>query len=124
MSFSFEGYAICLIEVYYNDLETPSLVKNITWGGYNNSDYIFPILPTYGENLLAITNESELKSDASYILALDNINFDDFNEIAGRECYETENTNFYNRVVLCPPVGSPTPGRPELEHDPFFLRPV
>lgn len=63
------GYGKALIEYYYNDSPTPAKSRTITWGGYNESGYIFKDSPG-GLNLLAFNYDSTIKSETNYIIGI------------------------------------------------------
>lgn len=66
----FFGYGEAVVEFYYNESETPSNVKSITWGGYNDSDFYFFNDFDGWTNLLACPNNFVLESGADYSIEL------------------------------------------------------
>ena len=56
-----------LVEYYYNDSEILLKSKIITWGGYNESGYVFQN-SIMGLNLLTIDSGSTIKNETNYVI--------------------------------------------------------
>lgn len=63
------GYGKALIEYYYNESTTASKSRTVTWGGYNESGYIFKDSPG-GLNLLAFDFDSTIKNETNYVIGV------------------------------------------------------
>lgn len=70
----FEGYGVASLQIFFNDVEVTTLAKNITWGGYNDSDFYFEEMNRYGKNILTLPDNSELFSDSVYCVSINSIN--------------------------------------------------
>ena len=66
----FSEYGKANVEYYYNGSETPSITKTISWGGQNNTDFIFPYDSPMGPNLLNLLEGTILESDTTYTVSL------------------------------------------------------
>jgi len=66
----FSEYGRAIIEYYYNGSENPAITKAISWGGQNNTDFIFPYDSPMGYNLLNLLEGTELESDTTYTVSL------------------------------------------------------
>ncbi|HET6560044.1 MAG TPA: hypothetical protein VFG54_22140, partial [Prolixibacteraceae bacterium] len=69
MQIGFDTYGAALVEYYYDDSTVPSLTKNITWGSFNGSRFNFGD-SLGGLNLLALTDGSEIKNTADYVIGV------------------------------------------------------
>ncbi|MFA9392220.1 MAG: hypothetical protein ACERKD_20580 [Prolixibacteraceae bacterium] len=66
----FDGYGKATVDYYYNNSPDVSFTKTITWGVENNSNFVFPDDSPNGISLLNIADNSEIKSDTTYVVAL------------------------------------------------------
>ena len=70
MAVFFENYGLARLSLYFNGSSTPSIVKEITWGGYNDSDFYFQSESPTGPNLLNYRDSTVIESDQVYIIGL------------------------------------------------------
>lgn len=63
------SYGKALIEYYYSESATPSKSRIITWGGYNESGYVFQN-SFVGLNLLAMDYDSTIKNETDYVIGV------------------------------------------------------